>query len=342
MPLAKLVRPALRGVVPRPRLFKLLDACRPVAWVWGPPGAGKTALAAGYVQSRRLRALWYQCDAGDADVGAFFAYLARAARRSLPRLTKEREVAPADFARDFFRALWDRTRPPAVLVLDGYEALPPEAALHDALGEAIGQLPPEGRVIVCSRAEPPAPLARLRANRVISTVGWSALRLTPGETRGVLRQLAPGSSAALAAVLHERSGGWAAGIVLMQQERRGLAAERRRVPDGIVDYFANEIMAKADRETQAILLETAFLPRFSGTMAEALTGRAHAGRVLARLHRDGGFVLQHAEPPVAYEYHPLVRAFLLRRAYAVLTTAGRAAIQRRAAALLERDGHVTE
>src|SRR5712664_3700067 len=127
MPLAKITRPPLRGVLPRPRLFQLLDGCRPVAWVWAPPGAGKTTLVASYLEARHLQGLWYHCDGGDEDLAAFFDYLARAAGgRGLPRFTADRAAAPADFARDFFRALWDRARPPALLVLDGYDDVPAE------------------------------------------------------------------------------------------------------------------------------------------------------------------------------------------------------------------------
>ena len=342
MPLAKITRPPLRGVLPRPRLFQRLDGCRPVAWVRAPPGAGKTTLVASYLEARRLPALWYHCDGGDDDLAPFFDYLARAAgTRGLPRFTADRAAAPADFAREFFRALWDRRRA-AVLVLDGYDDVPGDSPVHAAVREAMGQLPRGGRVVVTSRAEPPAAFARLRANRAIGEIDWAELRLRAPETRALLKRLAPSTPATLAATLHERTGGWAAGLVLMLQERRGLAVERRRTPDGIVDYFANEIMAKASAETQAILLETAFLARFSGAVAESLTGRPHAGSILARLHREGCFLLQHAEPNAVYEYQPLFRAFLLRRAYAVLATTRRAEIQRKAAGLLEREGRVAE
>src|SRR5205085_7981674 len=92
--------------------------------------------------------------------------------------------------------------------------------------------------------------------------------------------------------------------------------------------------------TQEVLLQTAFLPRLTAAMADALTGRPDAGRVLARLHRQNGFTVEHTAASTVYEYHPLFRAFLLRRAYAVLTVERRADVQRRAAALLERDGQV--
>lgn len=85
MALAKTTRPRLSGTFPRTRLFRLLDQSRerPITWVQGPPGAGNTTLVASYVQARKLNCLWYQADAGDADIATFFYYLGSAA--PLPR-----------------------------------------------------------------------------------------------------------------------------------------------------------------------------------------------------------------------------------------------------------------
>ena len=338
MALAKLSRPRLRRLLPRPRLFRLLDTPRPLAWVWGPPGAGKTALVAGWLELRRLRSLWYQCDPGDTSVAGFLEYLATAADPAGRRgpVTLAAGAAP----RELFRALFERVKTPFVVVLDGYHEIPADSPVHEAVRAAVDELPPGAHLVVISRAEPPAALARLRASRAIADIGWMDLRLTALESRALVRRLAPKFPARLLATLHERAAGWAAGLVLMLQERRGLADERRRAPDGIVDYFAAETLAKADADTQEILLQTAFLPRVTAAMADALTGRPHAGRVLARLHRQNCFTVEHAAATAVYEYHPLFRAFLLRRAYAVLTVEQRADIQRRAAALLERDGQL--
>ena len=53
--LAKLSRPELRNVLVRTRLFALLDQgqTRAVIWVAGPPGAGKTALVASYLKTKK-------------------------------------------------------------------------------------------------------------------------------------------------------------------------------------------------------------------------------------------------------------------------------------------------
>jgi ATP/maltotriose-dependent transcriptional regulator MalT len=67
---AKITRPKRPDIFPRKRLFTLLDNGRkkPVTWVTGPAGSGKTTLVASYLDARRLPCLWYQVNAGDADI----------------------------------------------------------------------------------------------------------------------------------------------------------------------------------------------------------------------------------------------------------------------------------
>ena len=73
---AKFERP-----LPPVTLSTSCTGARTVAWISGPPGAGKSTLAASYVGARNCLCAWYQLDADDADVATFFHYLCHAAHR---------------------------------------------------------------------------------------------------------------------------------------------------------------------------------------------------------------------------------------------------------------------
>ncbi len=88
--MSKVIRPILRDVFPRKRLFILLDQMRKQSaiWVSGPAGSGKTTLVNSYLETRGIPCLWYEVDEGDTDLATFFYYLGQAAKRAVPRKTK--------------------------------------------------------------------------------------------------------------------------------------------------------------------------------------------------------------------------------------------------------------
>src|SRR5690242_2689475 len=154
--LAKLTRPRVHRALQRERLFERMDAAleRPLVWVVAPPGSGKTTLAASYIEARKSHSAWYQLDAGDADIGTFFYYLAQAVPHAraepLPLLTPDHLADLPGFYRHFFRAFFARLSAPALLVLDNYHELPPTCALHVALEHAVGEVPNGVNIVVVS------------------------------------------------------------------------------------------------------------------------------------------------------------------------------------------------
>ena len=109
---AKISPPRSQSVHARTDVFKIFDNARkrPVVWVTGPPGSGKTTLTSSYLEQRRLPSLWYQCDKGDADLATFYYYFGQAADQipserhdSLPLFTPEYLLGSTTFAKNFFR-----------------------------------------------------------------------------------------------------------------------------------------------------------------------------------------------------------------------------------------------
>ena len=236
---AKLTRPRLHKAVQRERLFTQLDEARerkPAICVVGPPGAGKTTLVASWLDERDVKGIWYQVDAGDANLATFFYYLGEAAKpfkrkgqRPLPLLTPEYLQDVDGFSRRFFRELFSRLPAGATLVLDNYQEVEASHHFHEIVAAAVNEVPQQGTLVAVSRRDPPDCYARLIANGNVDFVEWDELRLTLQETRDIVGTRVARVHAGEVDMLYEECGGWAAGLTLMLdsfRETRGAPQPR--------------------------------------------------------------------------------------------------------------------
>lgn len=353
-PLAKLSRPRLYNALPRERLFSLLDgaSARQALWIAAPPGAGKTTLIASWLESRKLSGIWYQVDAGDADPASFFYYLGIAERarsgrsrklRPLPLLTPEHLADVPAFARRYFRELFSRLAAPAVLVLDNFQEAGNEAVFHEIVRIAIENAPHGIQIVIVSRVVPDGNFALLSANRALALIEWEPLKLTREESRQIVQQHAPMDDRLLDE-LHSRSGGWAAGLILLAERlQRGASIEDLSAPESLQEvfgYFAGELFDRADAQTRRMLLQLSYPPNIPVTMAEALTGDGSAARLLEQLYRRHLFTDRRLSAEPVYQFHALFRAFLRHRAREELTPDQQQVNASSAARQLERSGDV--
>lgn len=221
---AKLVRPRLQSVYSRTCLFEVLaqhDGSR-AFWICGPAGSGKTTLVNSYLHSCDTCCIWYELDESDADVASFFYHLGLAASdhvndgpMDFPLLTPEFFPNIPVFTRRFFETLCAHVPSPCAIVLDNYQKLRGETLLHEVLCTAIDTLGQGFSIYVCSRREPPAELARPRANCAIQMLGSKHLQLDTDEACGVAAQvLGADYPKSVIKTLHAKTDGWMAGLLL--------------------------------------------------------------------------------------------------------------------------------
>jgi ATP/maltotriose-dependent transcriptional regulator MalT/DNA-binding SARP family transcriptional activator len=365
--IAKIIRPGAKGIYPRKRLFRLLDKGRkfPVIWVTGPPGSGKTSLAASYLDARKLPCLWYQVDERDADIATFFYYMGMAAMKAAPRkgnplpfLTPEYLSGIPAFTRRYFEGLYSRLslrRSPSrrgpkrefIVVFDNYQDVSVSSAFHEMVAHGFDVIPEGIHVMVLSRNEPPPQLARLRANNKIRLLGWEDIQFTVEETREILRTKGKRRLAKKTLLeLHKKTEGWAAGLMLILLDLRFRKIDyllTSAFPTReIYNYFAIEIFNKMPKETQEFLLKTTFFPRMTAEMAERLTGVRNSVEILYDLSEHHYFTEKYLGDNPVYQYHPLFREFLLSKAQGSLGADEVSLIRQNAAAQLEESGRTEE
>jgi len=347
--IAKVTRPIPTGVYVRKRLFDLLDRKRkyPVIWVSSPPGCGKTTMVTSYLENKETPCLWYQADEGDADPATFFYYLGLAAKKATPRkrkplplLTPEYLPGLPIFTLRYFENLFHRLKAPSFLVFDNYQEVPVESPFHDVIRHGLSNIPEGINVILISRSDPPPVLIHMQANNLMGMIGWQDLRLTLKESINIVNlQARRGVLPEAVEHLHTATDGWLAGLMLMLKTAEIENIDPRnlgKVPKNrIFDYFTGEIFNKTDEKSQKFLLKTAFLPKMTASMAEALTGLDSASRILYWLNRNHCFTEMRFQNSPAYEYHPLFREFLLSRANETFSPETLLNLRQHAAMLLE-------
>lgn len=354
---AKLARPRLYGATVRPRVLQLLQAAaeRSVVWVEAPPGAGKTTAVASFLDTHRRGGVWYQVDAGDADPASFFYYLALAAKAggrsrptpALPLFTPEFLPDPLGFARRFFRTLFGCWKRGGLLVLDNFQDAGADPAFHAIVEEAMTSVPSACCVLVISREPPPGNYARLFLSGSAVRLDASQFALTLAETTEIARAKLVNDMPAIE-TLHERCGGWVAGLALLLEGlRRGIADSGVTQSDNVeavFDYFASQVINRLGPREQEWLMTLSLPVQLTPALALALTGESSAVTMLESLYRRHLFVYRRRTASTGrsnanvYVLHALFRDFLRHRARGAWSVGVMHAAMTQAAGLAEVAG----
>jgi LuxR family transcriptional regulator, maltose regulon positive regulatory protein len=309
-------------MVTRPRLLAKLStrADTPLSVVVGPAGSGKTQLVASWAatQAATTPVAWISLEDDADQTLAFWTYVIEALRRSGVPTSPVPSKSAATIDRSFLVRLAAELsghRVPVVLVLDGVSSLAGEQWATDlefVLRHAGAML----RLVLVGRWDPPLPLHRYRLTGRLTEVRSADLAFTGEEAAELLDLHGVEISARGLASLLEHTEGWAAGLRLF-----AMALQDRRDADLLVDtitgdeatiaeYFVDEVLRAQPAHVRSFLLEASVLETFTPELAEAVTGRSDARRLLLELERRNAFVQPVAEYSVVYRFHRLFAELL--------------------------------
>jgi LuxR family maltose regulon positive regulatory protein len=332
----KLFAPARRArLVARPRLAGRLDttfeAGHRLTLVSAPAGFGKTTLLgdwlAGLARAETgIGLAWVSLDDGDNDPARLLAHLVAALRgadldvdlAALDSVSAVLTVLVNDITRAGERAPGKRW----ILVLDDYHVIS-ATEVHEAVTFLLDHLPGHLHLLIATRADPPLPLARLRTRGELTELRAADLRFTAAEAHEFLNVvMGLDLSAADVRALDGRTEGWVAGLQLAALSLRGIP--ERGAVDGfiaaftgsnrfVIDYLADEVLARQSAEVRDFLLRTAVLDRLTGPLCDAVTGRADGARTLVELDRGNLFLVPLDDHRSWYRYHHLFADVLRSR-----------------------------
>jgi LuxR family maltose regulon positive regulatory protein len=345
------VAPATPRLIDRGDLIAALDraAARRVTIISAPAGSGKTCLLRAWAdrpgQPHRFAVMQVQRDQHDAQ--QFWLALLDAVRQACaPTSRAEPPAATPDFNAP---AMVDRVlseladaRGGITLVIDDLHELNSPEALSQ-LTRLLMNLPPRVHAMVTTRHDLRLRLHQLRLAGELAEIRAADLRFSEREARELLDASGIALSDAGAALLHQRTEGWAAGLRLAALSLAGHPDPERFVAEfsgsdrTVAEYLIAEMLERQPADVQDLLL----LDRVNGALADLLTGRPGSERILLELEDANAFVESLDPERTWFRYHHLF-ADLLRLELRRTLPGDVPGLHRRAAGWFTVQGQVVE
>jgi len=324
-----------------------------VTIISAPAGSGKTCLLRAWAgrpgQPRQFAVMQVQRDQHDAQ--QFWLALLDAVRHVTGvNSGAEPPAATPDFnapamADRVLSELADVHGDITLIIDDLHELNSPEALSQ--LTRLLMNLPLQVHAILTTRHDLRLRLHQLRLAGELAEIRAADLRFSERETRELLDASGIALSDAGAALLHQRTEGWAAGLRLAAISLAGHPDPERFVAEfsgsdrTVAEYLIAEMLERQPADVQDLLLRTSLLDRVNGELADLLTGRPGSERILLELEDANAFVESLDPERTWFRYHHLF-ADLLRLELRRALPADVPVLHRRAAGWFTLQGQVAE
>ena len=319
---SKLCAPALRrNTIRRLRLNELLNqsfvAEKKLSLLVAPAGFGKTSLVCDWLQHADVRFAWLSLDPEDRETTRFLAYLIAALQSLVPEMkawsdsllhkpfTTEEVLGSVV---NLIAKLDDR----CVLVIDDYHFAETKEN-NEVLSFLLAHLSSQLHLVILSRQEVHAPIARFRALNQVIEIGARELTLNEIEvvyflTSTIGLHLSP----AQIEHLKTHTEGWVAGL---QLATAGMAACPKNLESDlepwkvanqyVIDFIFEEIISPQVQVVQDFLIATASLQKMNSSLCDFVLEDLHVVScdILNYLQRENLFVLVVDTDHVWFRYH---------------------------------------
>jgi LuxR family transcriptional regulator, maltose regulon positive regulatory protein len=326
--LSKTMVPHIRSnVVDRPRLLEMLDRGDSVlTTVVAPAGWGKTTLLAQWAKRHEPgRTLgWLTLDHSDDDPVTFWEYFIRSLQSAGSEVgdsaltalavpgVDPRDVAIPRLVNDLVEV-----GTPHTVILDDFHTVERQS-IAEEVEYLLTYLPPNARVVLGARFDPPFPLALWRARGLLTEIRAQQLRFDIDEATHLMREVASVDLDADASrQLVARTEGWVAGLQLT-----ALVAREANDSASLLDtlggdhsfvhnYVLTEVVTSLTEEQRDFILRCSVLDRLSAALCDFALDIDRSADLLDQLERDDPFLTRLGSE--WFQYHSLVREALSRQ-----------------------------
>jgi len=286
--------------------------------VAAPAGYGKTTSLCSWVHSQDRPFGWVSLDENDNDPSLFWAYVFAALENAVPEgVALFPETTPGNPAMPIQTKLVHLINALAghsgsiLLFLDDLHEITNTRIFED-LAFLIDNQPKGLKLILLSRADPPLPLARLRAQGLLGEIRESDLRFTIDEIQSLFNQkLGLALTHNDLTALEKRTEGWAIGLQLAalslqsSPDPAAFIADFSGSHDYILEYLTDEVLKTLSTARRQFLVKTSILDRLSGPLCDAVLDQHGSSLILEDFRKQNLFISPMDDQRIWYRRHRL-------------------------------------
>jgi LuxR family maltose regulon positive regulatory protein len=318
------VPPSREEIVARRGLLERLDSAARVTQISAPAGSGKTLLVRSWLSESGWTgsAAWVTVQGCEQDPEHFWMLVLEALRDTTvgSKLVRPLTGGPGldgwAIAERLLEDLSSLEEPLWLVIDDVHELRSPQALAQLRL--LVMHAPSDVRFVLIARGDVRLGLHRLRLEGELTEIRAADLRFTIDEARALCSAAGIALPESALAALVARTEGWAAGLRLAalslvdHPDPAWFATEFSGIERTVAEYLLGEVLDQLTEPARRLLLRTSVCERFSGELADLLSGGSGGEEILRDLEEAGAFVVAQDARRSWFRCHQLFADLLQR------------------------------